>query len=75
MAKQQKSEGPEVDPEDLEQEPKPGDPDFAPAPPQVDETPQGTEPRDPNPVYDPPRPEVEQVRPTPQRPNVATPKD
>jgi len=70
MAKQQKSEGPEVDPEDLEQEPKPGDPDFAPAPPQVDETPQGTEPRDPNPTRDPPLRQPEEVRPA-----VATPKD
>ena len=41
-----------------EPEPKPGDPDFAPAPPQVDETPQGTEPRDPNPTRDPPLPHV-----------------
>ncbi len=39
-----------------EPEPQPGDPDFAPAPPQVDETPQGTEPRDPNPTRDPPYP-------------------
>ena len=41
---------------DLENEPQPGDPEYAPAPPQVDETPQGTEPRDPNPTRDPPLP-------------------
>lgn len=43
---------------DLDAEPKPGDPEYAPAPPQVDETPQGTEPRDPNPTRDPPLPNV-----------------
>ena len=41
---------------DLDAEPKHGEPDYAPTPPQVDETPQGTEPRDPNPTRDPPYP-------------------